>query len=489
MASGSLFDGAQQGSARDGRDVLTVTQALQLAKGNLEGVRATVEGEISEFSDKPGYKAVYFTLADKDGALPCLIWKNDFVRNDIALRKGMLVQVSGNFTVYVKKGRMNFVARTIKPAGEGALRMQVAMLAEKLQKEGLMDPSRKKKLPLYARKVAVVTSPRGKAVHDVLRTLRRRAPQVEVYVCGVPVEGANAPRNICEGLRVADESDCDLILLVRGGGSYEDLMPFNSEEVARAVAACEKPVVTGIGHEPDTTIADLVSDVRCSTPTGAAEAAVIDASQLRKSLQQAELRMSKALSSDLAYRGQMLSQIASRPLFSDPNYLLSGFAMRLDVDADKLSKSIPNAIGSNKAKIEHYGKSLVSAASRVVGPSASRLDSDWERLAGAASKVAGPHASRLEADKAALRNEGAHLLDDGKKQVAVSAARLNDLSPLAVLGRGYAIAYDGEGHVVPKAEGVSPGQELELRMQDGRIGCTVDGVRVDDDGGSDGRAG
>ena len=473
--------------ASDG-NVFTVTQALQLAKRDLEGLRISVEGEVSEFSDKPGYKAVYFTLSDKGGALPCLIWKNDFARNGITLRKGMLVQVTGNFSVYVQKGRMNFVARTIRPAGEGALRMQVAMLAEKLQKEGLMDPARKKPVPRYPQKVAVVTSPRGKAVHDVLRTLRRRAPQVEVYVCGVPVEGANASSSICEGLGVADASDCDLILLVRGGGSYEDLMPFNDERVARAVASCGKPVVTGIGHEPDTTIADLVSDLRCSTPTAAAEAATVDSSQLKRSLQQAEQRMSKALLNDVAYKEQRLGQLASRPLFSDPNYLLSPFSMRIDVDADKLARSIPNAIDSNKVRLEHCASSLVAASSRVVGPSAACLEADGDRLAIAASHVTGPSAIRLDSDREKLANAGTHLLDEGRRQLAVSAAKLDSLSPLAVLGRGYAIAYDEAGHVVPKARGAEPGQCLELRMDDGRLACTVDEVVLDDDGGSNGGA-
>ncbi len=456
------LDGSLAGKQE--RAVLSVSQALQVAKGSLEGIRLVVEGEISELSDKPGYKAVYFTLADKGAALPCLIWKNDFARVGIPLKRGMLVQVSGNFSLYVQKGRMNFVARNIRLAGEGALRAQVAMLARKLQAEGLMDPSLKKPLPAFAGKIAVVTSPRGKAVHDVIRTLRRRAPQVEVYVCGVPVEGAAAPDCICEGLRVADASDCDAILLVRGGGSYEDLMPFNDEKVARAVAACVKPVVTGIGHEPDNSIADMVGDCRCSTPTAAAEAVTADAVRLATGLEQSGRRMLKALASGIDRRSQLVAQLASRPLFCDPNYLLSDYAMRLDADGEKLAKSIPNALASNRAAIDRCRQALTSASSRVTGFASTLLDGDKSRLSSA----------------------GTHLLDESRKQMAVAAARLDGLSPLAVLGRGYAIAYRDDGHVLSRAADAAPGDGVEITMQDGKMACTVDEVRLDEDGGSRG---
>ena len=460
-------DGVAAGRERaDGQAPLSVSQALQVAKGRLEGVRLVVEGEVSELSDKPGYKAVYFTLADKDGALPCLIWKNDFARAGIVLRRGMLVQVSGNFSLYAAKGRMNFVARSIRPAGEGALRMQVAMLAKKLQAEGLMDPSRKKALPKFMQKIAVVTSPRGKAVHDVLRTLRRRAPQVEVCVCGVPVEGAAAPDHICEGLRVADASDCEAILLVRGGGSYEDLMPFNDEKVARTVAACAKPVITGIGHEPDNSIADMVGDLRCSTPTAAAEAATTEIGQLADAFVRAEGRISKALAAELSSRGQHLAQLASRPVFRDPNYVLAAFALRLDSDGEKLAKSIPNAVAANKAAIERCAATLAGAAPRVCGPSRSELDASQARLTSA----------------------GAHLLDDPRRQMAVAAARLEGLSPLAVLGRGYAIAYGDDGHVLAHAADAHAGDGMEIMMQDGKIACTVQSVQLDQDGGKHGGA-
>ncbi len=412
--------------------VLSVSQALMIAKRQLEGIRVSIEGEVSEFSDKPGYKAVYFTLTDKDSALPCMIWKNDFARNDIQLRQGMLVQISGSFSLYAAKGRMNFVARSIKPAGEGDLRMKVAMLAKKLEAEGLMAQSRKRPVPKMAERVAVVTSPRGKAIHDVLRTLRRRAPQVEVYVVGIPVEGESAPNAIVNGLQVADASDCDVILLVRGGGSYEDLMPFNDERVARAVVACSHPVVTGIGHEPDNSIADMVSDLRCSTPTAAAESTTVEVSQLVRTLEQAADRISNALLGRLDSSRKHLAQLASRPVISDPSTLLAPFAVRLDMDAERLSKAIPNAIRTDRQALET-----------------------------ASGKLAGL---------------GARLLDRPRQSVAMAAARLDDLSPLSILSRGYAAAYSADGKVVSSTGQVSPGDPITVMVSDGSIECTVEAV-------------
>ncbi len=414
-------------------DVMSVSAALRIAKRQLEEIRLTIEGEISEFSDKPGYKAVYFTLTDADSALPCLIWKNDFAKCNIELRQGMLVQISGTFSLYAAKGRMNFAAKTIKLAGEGDLRMKVAALAKKLEKEGLMAASRKKSIPKFVSKIAVVTSPRGKAIHDVIRTLRRRSKLVEVYVCGVAVEGDIAPDAICRGLQVADESDADVILLVRGGGSYEDLMPFNDEKVARMVAACKKPVVTGIGHEPDNSIADMVGDLRCSTPTAAAEATTVDTSQLSTTLDEAAKRMSLSLTSKLERYKERLSSIASRPIFHDPNALLMPFAIRLDSDAERLSRAIPGAIQADKSALQSMQQSLVSV--------------------------------------------GQHLLDRQKNRLAVVAARIDDLSPLAILSRGYCATYDEQGYVISSKDQVRVGDKIDVMISDGTLGCVVESIK------------
>ena len=201
--------------------------------------------------------------------------------------------------------------------------MQVAQLARKLEAEGLMDASRKRRVPPLPQRIAVVTSPRGKAVHDVIRTLRRRYPLGELLICGVPVEGQDAPARIIQGLEAA----CavmpapDVILLVRGGGSYEDLMPFNDESLARAVAASPIPVVTGIGHEPDNSICDMVSDRRCSTPTAAAEAIALSTEELSNKLTNAQDALRRSVENYMQAQQAQLDRLLDRPLWHDTHYL------------------------------------------------------------------------------------------------------------------------------------------------------------------------
>ena len=204
---------------------LTVSEAMGFAKGALEARTLVVEGEVSEFNDKPGYKAAYFTIADETSPMSCMMWRNRYTASGLALRVGMRVRVTGRFTVYVPKGRMQFEVFKVELAGEGDLRVRVARIAERLRAQGLMEPERKRPVPAFCQRVCVVPSPRGKAVHDVIRTLRRRNPLVELLVCGVAVEGVDAPDQMIEALHVAAAARPDAILLVRGGGSYEDLMP------------------------------------------------------------------------------------------------------------------------------------------------------------------------------------------------------------------------------------------------------------------------
>jgi exodeoxyribonuclease VII large subunit len=412
-------------------EALSVSQALALAKASLERIGLTIMGEVSELSDKPGYKAVYFTLTDESSALPCLMWRGSYQRAGVELKQGMLVEATGNFSLYAAKGRMNFDVRSLRLAGEGNMRLAVARLAERLRAEGLMDPQRKRALPRCPVRIALVTSPRGKAIHDVLRTLRRRWPLAEVLVAGVAVEGAQAAERIIEGLRVAADSGAEVILLVRGGGSYEDLMPFNDERLAREVAASPLPIVTGIGHEPDNSIADLVADFRASTPTAAAECVVPDVDDLADSLAATNAGLSRALSLVIQRAELTYGRLRDRPPFTDPLYLLRPFLMQSEGAAARLAQTLP-----------------------------ARLEGD-ERLLGT-------QASRL-----ILLGSG--LLAPFESSLALGAARLDSLSPLAVLARGYSVAYNREGHVIDQVDAVDLGERFHVRLADGALDCMVEG--------------
>lgn len=440
------------------RAALSVSDAMALAKSALETIRVTVVGEVSEATIKPGYKAMYFSLKDASCVLPCLMWRDVYEASGVTLKDGTLVEVTGHFTTYAAKGRLQFQVRQVTIAGEGVLRLQVAALARQLESERLMDPERKRPLPEFPRRIALVTSPRGKAVHDVIRTLRRRYPVAELVIAGVQVEGEGAVSEIVRGLEVAGaEPGVDVVILGRGGGSYEDLMPFNAEAVARAVAACPVPVVTGIGHEPDTSIADMVADVRASTPTAAAEACAPSISEVRDRLQAQRRLLGRALSHMVAASEHRLRLIAARPVFCDPTALLASRMQALDLLADALGRALPS-------RIERQEQLVAQAAAALgrLGP-----------------HVLDVHGLRLQRLRERALDAGADLLDAAERGMATAAARLEDLSPLGILARGYAVCYEEGGAIVRSATEVSLGSRVRVRLSEGQLGCVVDSIEAE----------
>ena len=415
-----------------GTEPLSVSAALSLAKGALEAFTLRLIGEVSEVSNKPGYKAVYFTVKDAQASLPCMMWLNRYQAAGVDIAVGALVELTGRFTLYAPKGRMSFDVFGLELAGEGKLRLQVANLAKQLQAEGLMQPERKRPIPAYPQRIGLVTSPRGAAVHDVLRTLRRRFPLAEVLLAGVAVEGEQAPLGLIEALRAVQAAGAEVIVLVRGGGSFEDLMPFNDEALARAIAASSVPVVTGIGHEPDTCIADMVADLRTSTPTAAAEAVSPAPEALEGLLAARAGLLYAALSRKVERAAMAVERISARPVFSDPNRVFSTEAQMLDLAAERLHRAVPAAVDREKNALERaYG-----------------------RLAGC----------------------GGVLLTPFEAAFSLKASRLHDLSPLAVLGRGYAIARDEGGAVLKSVLPLRADDAINVELFDGRLACRVDRI-------------
>ena len=427
MEQGFLDNAKPEGDA--GSKAMTVSAAMALAKRSLEDITVTIVGEVSEVSVKAGYKAAYFTVKDSSSALPCMMWNNRYRASGMQLAVGQLVQMTGRFTLYAAKGRMNFDVFSIALAGEGDLRLKVANIARKLQAEGLTDPARKRQLPALPERIGLVTSPRSAAVHDVLRTLRRRFPVARVLVAGVPVEGATAAAGIVEGLRCVVSSGAQVVLVVRGGGSFEDLMPFNDEALARSIAACPVPVVTGIGHEVDTTIADMVSDLRASTPTAAAEAVSPSQESLDAFFSSRAESLKTSSGHMLEQLGARVARVADRPVFSDPLQLFAGDAQALDMAADRLNRALPNVLARTTQAVDAERKRL-----KAVGPTVlSRFD----------------------------------------HQMRSGAARLHDLSPVAVLSRGYSITRAEDGQIVRSIEQAPAGSLVEVSVADGRLSCEV----------------
>jgi exodeoxyribonuclease VII large subunit len=418
---------------------LSVTEAMTVAKRSLESVQLRVLGEVSEFNDKPGYKAAYFTICDSGAVMPCMMWRDEYRASGVPLACGMLVELTGRFSAYLPKGRMQFVVATLSPAGEGRLRLEVAALARRLELEGLMRPEKKRALPAFPRRIAVITSPRGKAVHDVIRTLRRRYAVAELVIAGVQVEGADAPAEIVRGLEVVAAAEVDVALLVRGGGSYEDLMPFNSEQVARAIASMPMPLVTGIGHEPDNSIADMVADVRASTPTAAAEAVVPEAAEIRDRLDRESRLLARALAHRLQIASHRLQRCAERPVFSDSRVILDTLSQTVDVVGMALLRALPRRLGRN--------------------------------------------AETLGALRGRMRSAGPRMLERPRASFELASARLDDLSPLAILARGYALCFAEDGRaIVRSVAAISRRSRVKVRVADGSMDCAVEAVHRADGG-------
>jgi exodeoxyribonuclease VII large subunit len=394
---------------------LSVTEMTQYLSGLLEADEllqdAWVRGEVSAVTYH-GSGHVYFTLKDEESCLRCVIWRNDARRLRFRLEPGMGVLVHGRVAVYEKRGEYQLIADTAEPEGVGSLYLAFEQLRQSLAEEGLFDPARKRAIPVFARRVAVVTSPTGAAIQDICTIVRRRCPVTSILVVPALVQGDGAPASLCAALaRVNELKEIDVVVLARGGGSLEDLWPFNTEAVARAIAASRAPVVSAIGHETDFTIADFVADLRAPTPSAAAEILAPDLAQLETRLAMAKGRLIESLRSQLAYAGERLAQLQSRRVLARP--------------------------GDEAARRQQ------------------RLDDLHDRLERAAE----------------------HSLERGRLGLRAVCGRLEALSPVAILARGYAVALRlPERSVIGSASVLKPGDRFAVRFHDGEIPATVEGA-------------
>lgn len=289
-----------------------------------------VEGEVSNFS-RPSSGHVYFTLKDASASLRCVMWRSNVTQQAFLPREGSAVQVHGYIDIYEAGGQYQLYADLIRPIGEGALYQEFLRLKARLEAEGLFDPARKRPIPTLPRRIGVVTSPTGAALRDILNTLRRRYPLVEVILAPTPVQGVEAPAGIVAALQNLNRYVApDVILLARGGGSIEDLWAFNDESVARAIVASTAPVISGVGHETDFTIADFASDLRAPTPTAAAVLATPDRETLLGGLEEILQRMGGAFQKSLSSRRWALETLEARLNQRSPGWRITSDRQRLD---------------------------------------------------------------------------------------------------------------------------------------------------------------
>lgn len=322
----------------------------------LKGI--AVKGEISNFTVHYKSGHAYFTLKDADSAIKAVMFAGNVNKLRFMPENGMSVLVVGNVDVYERDGVYQIIATDMQPAGAGALHKGIEQLKEKLSKMGLFDEKLKKPVPIMPRKIAVVTSLTGAALQDILNVLSRRYPICEVVVSPAQVQGEFAHESICKALELADNCGADTIILARGGGSLEDLMPFNTEEVAMAVSACRTPVITAVGHETDTSVVDYVADLRAPTPSAAAELASPQMSELMGAVDLMTGKMKTALENSFAQKNERIIDISGRLKLLSPEKRLENNFSELNRKTEKLDVLVDKKIRLNESRLDRYTAQL-----------------------------------------------------------------------------------------------------------------------------------
>ena len=439
------------------REIFTISQLNAQARMLLERGLGSVwlEGEISNLA-RPASGHWYFSLKDESAQVRCAMFRSRSMLVRFPVKDGARVLARGRVSLYEARGEFQVVVEHLEEAGEGALRRRFEELKKKLLAEGLFEAEQKQPLPTLPRRVGVITSPTGAALRDILHILKRRFPAVPVLIYPVAVQGEAAPREIVQALQVADaRRDCDVLILARGGGSLEDLMAFNDESVARAIYACGIPVISGVGHETDVTIADFVADERAPTPSGAAERAVPDSAQYLRALSALERGLAQSIRRKLLSLRQSLAHSERALGHLSPRARLLQHAQRLDELEQRLQRAV-------SARLERARVRLANAEA-LLGRS-----SPVRRLA--------PLKQRLEAAQRRVPVAMQRRLQAARERFERSLRTLNAVSPLATLDRGYAIVTDDGSHVVTDASSLMPGSSIEARLARGSVRATVTDV-------------
>ena len=418
-----------------------------------------VEGEISNFRPAPSGH-MYFTLKDADAQLPVVVFRRQAQLLRFRPEDGLHVLVRGQVSVYEQRGQMQLVGETMEPVGAGSLQLAFEQLKEKLKTEGLFDPARKRPLPPFPRTVGIITSPTGAVIRDFLNIVARRHSGLNVLLCPVSVQGESSAGEIEAALACLNASGlADVIVIARGGGSLEDLAPFNSERVARAIVASRLPVVSAIGHETDFTIADFAADLRAPTPSAAAELITAAQHNIAEHLARLNHRLERAARFQILQAQQRLARVPASRAEARITALLHQSEQR----ADDLALRMENALNQRIRARQRHVAELAAAVMR---------HDPRRQLAHARM---GFEACRARLDRTLERSIGA-----ARTHLRALDARLNSLSPLAVLDRGYALVLDANGIVVRSARQVASGDNVTTRLSDGSFTSRVTGVKEKD---------
>jgi len=438
-------------SASTEPQILTVEQINNYLRGLIEGHVGTVwlKGEISNF--KPHSSGhFYFSLKDSKAQISAMMFRGYNSRLKFKPHDGLEVIVRGKITVYEPRGTYSIACETMEPVGAGALQKQFEQLRNKLKAEGLFETSRKKAIPSYPKTIAVVTSPTGAAIQDILNIMSRRARNVQVIVVPAVVQGAAAAPSLIEAFKQAEKIKPDVIIIGRGGGSIEDMWCFNDETLARTIAASEVPVISAVGHEIDFTICDFVADLRAPTPSAAAELVAKSSHEIIQKIEQLDRLLKLAIQKRLQQKQQQLLLQSKRLI--DPKKKLQDLFIRNDDLYSRLELAIDNYLMSKSKDIKMLESRLVSPVQIV----------QQKRL------VIQKQEMRLQTT---LKNKTTQL----KYKVENAMALLDSLSPLKVVDRGFSIATTQSKKVVKSIKQVKKGDVITIKVTDGLIETEVKG--------------
>ena len=443
------------------RRIWPVRELVEQVRGAIEKrfFDVWVEGEISNFRPAPSGH-LYFSLKDAEAQLPVVLFRRQAVLLRFRPEDGLHVLVRGRVSVYEQRGQLQLVAETLEPVGAGSLQLAFEQLKERLKAEGLFDAERKRSLPAFPRTVGIVTSPSGAVIRDFLNIVGRRHSGLNVLVYPVSVQGDSAPAEIETALTQLNASGLvDVIVVARGGGSLEDLAAFNSERVARAIAASRLPVVSAIGHETDFTIADFSADLRAPTPSAAAELITEAQHKVAERVTGLEVRLERAARFQLLHARQRIDSLHVERAEWRMNTLLN----RMDQRLDECALRLETGVGDRLHRLQRKTGELAELVMRY----------DPRRLLGETrERIAASRTRLVRAMERSFRDQASHLY--------ATDARLHALSPLEVLHRGYALVQNADGALVRSAAQLTPGQLVHTRLSEGSFLSRVEDNDITD---------
>lgn len=418
-----------------------------------------IKAEISNLSFDRN-KNMYITLKDEHTLMPAIMFSSQNHALKFKPENGMSILVEGNVSVYEKGGKYQLYILDMEPDGIGALYLAYEQLKEKLNKEGLFNVERKRPIPVYPKNIAVITSKTSAAVRDVITTIKRRFSNVQLTIIHVNVQGKSSAPEIVKAIQFANEKGMyDTLILTRGGGSIEDLWSFNEEIVARAIATSSTPIISAVGHETDTTISDLVADLRAPTPTAAGELAVPSTIDTKKYIDQMTVHLTKALQLNISNKKASLQQLQNTSVFHYPNRIINEQEQYLNHVTERLhlimqtilqTKREQNQQNTTRVQLNHPGNKIELTK------------------------------QKLQNQKRQMNGQIKNIISVKQQSLAKQIDKLTLLNPLHIMQRGFSITFDEEQKIVKSVTKVKKDDDIQIKLHDGTIDCTVNQVRTEE---------